>query len=388
MEKLDSNSIIYLDNAATTWPKPVVVLEAMIRFLTESGGSPGRSSHRLAQKAGVMVLETRDVLASFVNAEDPSHVIFTKNGTEAINLAIQGLLKPGDRVVTSAVEHNSVMRPLRQLEAQGKISLDIIPCDPNGQIDMGSCAALLQQSARLVVMTHASNVIGITNPIEMVGKLAHSAGAKFLVDAAQTIGVLPIDMQAMSIDLLAFPGHKSLFGPTGTGALVIGDGVKLNPIILGGTGSMSEKEIQPDFLPDALESGTLNAVGLAGLLAGLMFIQQVGQGMILKHERSLMTHLISGLKKIPGIKLFGPNNHECFTNLISFNIDGLPSSEVGMVLDETYGIMCRVGLHCAPSAHKTLGTFPDGTVRFSLGYLNSVGQIDKALEAVRLMAKR
>ncbi len=280
------------------------------------------------------------------------------------------------------------MRPLRWLEATGQLRLEVIPCHSDGVLDLDALRASLRQPADLVVAMHASNVTGVINPLSEIGALAKQAGAAFLVDAAQTAGAYPIDVEAMGIDLLAFTGHKSLFGPTGTGGLYVHERLTLSPLMQGGTGSRSEAETQPGFMPDQLESGTLNCAGLAGLRAGTAFILREGIDRIVEHDGGLTAALIEGLAAIDGVRLYGPRTPDGRISLISFNLRGMSPSEVGLRLDEAYGVMCRVGLHCAPAAHRTLGTFPEGTVRFSLSYLNTRSQIDAALEAVAQLVKR
>ncbi|MBO9371246.1 MAG: aminotransferase class V-fold PLP-dependent enzyme [Chloroflexi bacterium] len=382
--------MIYLDNAATSWPKPPQVLAAMAHFLTEVGANPGRSGHRLSVEAGRIVYAAREAVAELFHAPDPLQVVFGLNATEGLNLALRGLLRPGDHVVTSSMEHNSVMRPLRALEREG-VPVTVVPCSPEGFLDPQAVLSALRPETRLVVLNHASNVTGTLLPVAEVGRALHRMGGPLLVvDAAQSGGAVPIDMQANGIDLLAFTGHKSLYGPTGTGGLIIGDRVPLEefrPLIRGGTGSRSEREEQPDFLPDMCESGTPNAVGLAGLEAGVRWVLERGVEAIRAHEVELTRRLLDGLREIPGVTVYGPDDARLRTAVVSFNIAGMEPSEVGMRLDEEYGIMCRVGLHCAPAAHRTIGTFPAGTVRFALGAFTTREEVDAALWAVARLAR-
>ena len=382
--------MIYLDNAATSWPKPPQVLAAMARFLTEVGANPGRSGHRLSVEAGRIVYAAREAVAELFHAPDPLRVVFGMNATEGINLALRGLLRPGDHVVTSSMEHNSVMRPLRALEREG-VSVTVVPCSPEGFLDPQAVLSALRPETRLVVLNHASNVTGTLLPVAEVGRALHRMGGPLLlVDAAQSGGAVPINMQADGIDLLAFTGHKSLYGPMGTGGLIIGDRVPLEefrPLIRGGTGSRSEREEQPDFLPDMCESGTPNAVGLAGLEAGVRWVLERGVEAIRAHEVELTRRLSDGLREIPGVTVYGSQDARLRTAVVSFNIAGMEPSEVGMRLDEEYGIMCRVGLHCAPAAHRTIGTFPAGTVRFALGAFTTREEVDAALRAVARLAR-
>jgi cysteine desulfurase family protein len=326
-------------------------------------------------------------LADLFHVDDPSRIVFTKNVTEALNVAIRALLRPGDHVVTTGVEHNSVMRPLRHLESQG-VKLTIVPCSHGGMPDLNRLGSALQAPTRLVVATHASNVIGNVLPLEAIISLAHRAGVPVLVDAAQTAGAYPIDVSAMEIDLLAFTGHKSLYGPTGTGGLCFGSEIDLEPLIRGGTGSASELEVQPEFLPDRLESGTLNMVGIAGLSAGVQFILEHGVEAIQNHERDLTHRFLQGVSHLPGVTIYGPQTVEQKIGVVSFNVEGASSSDVGLILDHTFNIMCRIGLHCAPAAHSTIGTYPSGTVRFAWSYFTTSDEIDAGVDALKTIVER
>jgi cysteine desulfurase family protein len=375
--------MIYLDNAATSWPKPKEVLHAMSDFMEFSGGNPGRSGHRLSISAARVVYNARETVADLFHASDPLRVIFTANVTQALNLAMCGLLKPGDRVVTSSIEHNSVMRPLRALEKEG-IRLIVVQCGPDGCLDLEAFRAAVVNGTRLVVVTHASNVMGTILPIKEIAAIAHQAGALLLVDCAQTAGVIPLDQPELGIDLLAFTGHKGLYGPTGTGGLVIGDRVdieQLRPILRGGTGSRSEFEEQPDMLPDKYESGTANSIGIAGLGAGVRWIRTIGIEAIQAREAELKELLLSGLRNIPGIKVYGTDYPQGMTAVTSCTVAGQHVSEVGLRLDDEFGILSRVGLHCAPSAHKTIGTFPEGTIRLAPSIFTSPDDIRTVVAA-------
>jgi cysteine desulfurase family protein len=376
--------MIYLDNAATSWPKPPQVLKAMTDVLERAGGNPGRSGHRLSITAARVMYDTREDIARFFGISDPLRVIFTGNATHAINLALRGMLKPGDQVVTSSIEHNAVMRPLRSLEKQG-IRLNIVPCASDGILDAKNLEKALKSTTKLVVMTHASNVVGTLLSITEVASAVHQAGALLLVDAAQTAGAIPIDMQAMGIDLLAFTGHKELQGPSGIGGLVIVDSVdvsQIEPLIRGGTGSRSESEEQPDDLPDKFESGTANLAGIAGLGAGLKWVTDRGIDEIRDHLKKLSQTLIDGLSTIPKVKIYGTLDPERSVSIVSFTVDGMCVSEIGLRLDEEYGVLSRVGLHCAPAAHKTIGSFPEGTVRLAPGVFTTMDDIQKAIQAI------
>jgi cysteine desulfurase/selenocysteine lyase len=384
--------MIYFDNTATSWPKPPGVVEAMIHFSENVGANPGRSGHRLSVEAGRIVYEARELVAELFNVADPLRVVFGANVTEALNLALTGYLRSGDHVVTSSMEHNSAMRPLRALAAGtcgGPIELTVVPCSKEGFLEPSAIEAAIRPNTVQIVLNHGSNVCGSLLPIREAGAIARHHGCLLLVDAAQTAGAYPIDMEADNIDLLAFTGHKALGGPMGTGGLIFGDRVnlsRLTPLKRGGTGSRSEWEEQPDFLPDMCESGTANAVGLAGLAAGVRWVKEQGVQAIRQHEEGLTQQLIDGLREIPGVSVYGGLDAARQTATISFNFAGLEPSEVGLRLDDEYDIMCRVGLHCAPAAHRTLGTYPAGTVRFGLSAFNTSDQVDQALRAVQEIA--
>lgn len=382
--------MIYMDNAATSWPKPPAVTEAMTHFITHIGANPGRSGHRLSIEAARVMYDAREAIAAFFHAPDPLQVVFGHNVTEALNLALLGILRPGQHVITSSIEHNSMMRPLRYLQQQG-VELTVVPCTHSGQLQPADVEAAIRDNTVMVALNHASNVAGTLLPIAEVGHIARRHNLLFLVDTAQSAGAYPIDMNAASIDLLAFTGHKGLLGPTGTGGLIIGERVALDdflPLKRGGTGSHSEHEAQPDFLPDLAESGTPNAAGLAGLTASLNWIQDYGGVEAIRaHERALTQQLIDGLLNIPTVTVYGTHSAEQQTATVSFNIANLQPSQVGQRLDEDFGILCRVGLHCAPSAHRTLKTFPAGTLRFGLSVWHTSDEIEQALQAVRQIAQ-
>jgi len=376
--------MIYLDNAATSWPKPPRVLKAMVDVLERAGGNPGRSGHRLSIEAARVMYDAREDIARFFNSDDPARVIFTNGATHAINIVLKGLLKPSDRVVTSAMEHNAVMRPLRSLEDRGLI-LDVVPCTSDGSLDINDIAKAVDSTTRLVVINHASNVAGTILSIGGVASIAHGAGALLLVDAAQTAGVLSIDMKACGIDFLAFTGHKGLQGPPGIGGLVIGDHVdtsQIEPLVQGGTGSQSELEEQPEHLPDKFESGTPNIVGIAGLRAGINWIMDRGIETIRAQEKELTVALIDGLSDIIGTKVYGTHDPERAVAIVSFTATGKHVSEIGLRLDEDHCILTRVGLHCAPAAHKTIGTFPEGTVRLAPGVFTTRDDISTVIVAI------
>ena len=381
--------MIYLDNAATSWPKPAAVAQAISRFLETSAGNPGRSGHRLSVAAARVVYNVREALAEMFGLGDPLRLVFTSGATESINLALRGLLRPGDHVVTSSMEHNAVMRPLRALEQEG-VHLTVVPCASDGSLHPRAVESALRPGTRLVVLTHASNVSGTILPVDAVGAVTRRHAKLLLVDAAQTAGVLPVDMKAMNVDLLAFSGHKGLLGPTGTGGLAIGEAVKvadMTPLKRGGTGSRSEFEEQPDFLPDRYEAGTPNSVGLAGLAASVDYLQQQGIETIRRHEMELTGQLIEGLQAIPGVRVFGPCDPQRQVAVVSFTLVGRRVSEVALELDEEFSVLCRPGLHCTPAAHRTLGSFSEGTVRFSPGPFTTSGEVAAAVAAVARLAR-
>ncbi|NPU83950.1 MAG: aminotransferase class V-fold PLP-dependent enzyme [Syntrophaceae bacterium] len=377
----------YLDNAATSWPKPEAVYRAMDRFSREIGGSPGRSAHRRSVAAARIILEARENTARLLGVSDPMRVVFTKNATEALNLAILGLLSPGDHVVTSSIEHNSVMRPLRFLEENG-VEITAVRCSPRGELDPADVAAALRKNTKAVFLTHASNVAGAILPIAEIGRITRERGVVLGIDAAQTAGAMPLSVEEAGIDLLAFTGHKSMFGPQGTGGICIGAGLerRLHPLLRGGTGSRSEHEEQPDFLPDKFESGTPNTVGLAGLAAGTGFLLEQGLETIRRHEEILTGAFLDGIRSIPGITVYGPLAAALRIPVVALNVKDLSPAEAALALDERFGILTRPGLHCAPAAHRTLGTFPVGAVRFAFGFFNTADDVTAALEALQELA--
>ena len=401
---------MYMDNAATTFPKPPGVTEAMVNFMQNIGANPGRSKHDLSLEASSIVEGTRKKLALLFNVPDPKRIVFTLNATESLNTVIYGVLKPGDHVVITQMEHNSVIRPVRHLEENGVVTVSVAPCNKMGELDIESLKKLIRDNTALVAINHASNVCGT---IQDVAAVREAVGqVPLLLDAAQTGGALPIDVQVMGVDFLAFTGHKGLYGPQGTGGLYVREGLFIRPLKRGGTGSASDREQQPDFFPDALESGTRNNVGIAGLGAGLDFILRTGVDTIRRHEMDLLQEFIDGLIDVPGITLYGPLKPEMQMPILSVTFDralpdglnvsfggcggrSIPAAfetlhpeEAGTLLEDRYEISVRVGLHCAPLAHKALGTFPDGTVRFSLGYFNTLEEVRLAVDAIKRIAEK
>lgn len=374
--------MIYLDNAATSFPKPEEVYEAVMHHMKFSGANPGRSGHRLALEAGRGIFKTRELIADIFNIDNPMQIIFTLNATDSINLAIKGILKKGDHVVTSSMEHNAVLRPIIALENKG-IENTIVKCKSDGSLSPDDIKNAIKSNTKMVVLTHASNVTGTIMPIEEVGNITREAGILFLVDASQTAGIYDIDVKKMNIDLLALPGHKGLMGPQGTGILYIREGIDVMHLKEGGTGSKSEELIQPEMLPDRYESGTANAPGIVGLGAGIEFILKEGIEKIRNHEKELTKYFLEELKKIEMVKIYGPQDADKQSAVISINIGDEDSSEIAFILDKAFNIAIRSGLHCAPMAHRTVGSFEQGTVRFSIGYFNTKEDIDKSIEAIK-----
>ncbi len=375
---------VYLDNAATTYPKPESAYVAMESFSREVGGSPGRSGHRLSLKAGREALEA---VAGLLGVKDSSRVVFTKNATEALNLVILGVLVNGGHAVITSLEHNSVWRPLVALSNQEKASYSIVRCDPEGSLEPSHLREALRPDTRLIICTHVSNVLGTLLPLDEIAQIAGERHIPFLVDAAQTAGRYPLHPESLGISYLAFTGHKELFGPQGTGGLYLAPGWEIEPLTYGGTGSRSESPVQPDFLPDRYESGTLNAMGLAGLRAGVQFVLDTSVEEIRRHEEHLTDHLLDGLFGLTGVTVFGPREWERRVGIVSFNLQGFDSSEVASRLDVAYGICVRSGLHCSPLAHRTAGTLEKGTVRVGFSYMNTVDDVDYLLESLAEIAK-
>ncbi|WP_352418378.1 aminotransferase class V-fold PLP-dependent enzyme [Proteiniborus sp.] len=377
--------LIYLDNAATSFPKPEIVYEAIMESMREYGANPGRSGHKLALKAGRAIYETRELLSKFFNIEDPMRIIFTSNATDGLNLVIKGLLKSGDHVITTSMEHNSVLRPLKALDNIG-VETTVIQCDEIGCIDIKDIEDNIKNNTKLIVTTHASNVTGTIFPIKQIGEIAKKHDIIYMVDAAQTAGIYNIDVIDMNIDILAFPGHKSLLGPQGTGGVYIKKGVEITQMKEGGTGSKSDSLIQPDIYPDKFESGTPNMPGIVGLGAGIKYIIDKGIDNIRDHENKLAKVFIDGLREIKDVKIYGPCDIEKQAPVISINIGEEDSSEVSYILDQVFNIAVRPGLHCAPLAHRTIGCYEQGCIRFSVGPFNTINDIKAAIEAVQTIS--
>lgn len=376
-----------MDNAATSYPKPETVYRAVDHFLRNMGGNPGRGSNQESLKAGSIVLDARDALADLFTIVDSSQIAFTLNITEALNISLRGLLKSGDHVISTSMEHNSLARPLHQLEKEG-IEWSQVRCASDGSLDPEDIRKAIKANTKVISVLHASNLTGTILPIAEIGKIANDNGIIFILDSAQSAGVLPINVEQDNIDILTFTGHKSLFGPQGTGGLYIKAGIDLQPWKLGGTGSYSESLEHPDFMPDLLESGTLNTPGIAGLLAGVEFIQETGLENIRKHEMKMTEMLTNGLSSIAGLEIYGPKNLKEKTAVLAMNIKGVDCGELSMALDYEYKIITRSGLHCAPLAHQTIGTYERGACRFSPGYFTSEEEIEKVIKAIYEISKR
>jgi cysteine desulfurase family protein len=377
----------YLDNASTTFPKPHRVVEALRDWLETGAGSPGRGSHAFARKSGDAVNGVRRRLARFFGLRDENRLIFCFSATDALNMALKGFLDEGDHVLVSSMEHNSVLRPLRGMEQGGRISLEVVPCDSQGRLDPDDIIRRFNKRTRLVVVSHASNVAGTVQPIKAIGRTVRERGAFLLVDAAQSAGILPIDVGSLDVDMVAFAGHKALYGLQGTGGLIVGDRIRsLRPWREGGTGFNSLSETQPRAWPEAFESGTPNVPGILALGAGLVFIEEEGIDAIQRVEMKQCAELWEALAGFDNIELYGPPPGEDRVAVLSLNIKGWEPDDVGNILNHNYGIQVRTGLHCAPLAHRTLGTHPLGTVRLSPGYFSTPEDIQQAVNAIKTLA--
>ncbi|MEX2426371.1 MAG: aminotransferase class V-fold PLP-dependent enzyme [Thermomicrobiaceae bacterium] len=380
--------MIYLDNAATSWPKPEQVYETLGSFLKHSGANPGRSSHRMATSAAGTIDRTRNRIAALFNAQAAERVIFTANATDALNLAIKGVLNASDHAISTVMEHNSVRRPLRALEERGVVTTRV-SASPEGVVSVDNVREALRPNTQLIAITHASNVNGALQPIADIAEIAREHGAFLLVDAAQTAGTIPIDMAELGVDLLAIPGHKALMGPPGTGALMLGDRIDLDDLSTireGGTGGNSEEDVQPRELPARYEAGTQNTVGIAALGAALNFLSDAGFEEAGKHELEMTWRLIEGLSGQTGVTILNPAEPSAHVSVVSIIVDSWEPSEFGTTLDSAFEIACRTGLHCAPEACQALGAFPGGTVRLSPGYWTTPDEIDQTISAIRELA--
>ncbi len=378
--------MIYLDNAATSFPKPEIVYSEMDKCLRTYCSNPGRGSHAMSVQSAMAVTSAREHIAKLLNIKNFLNICFTKNATEALNLAICGCLSRGDHVITTCMEHNSVLRPLKTLEKYNEIKLTIIRGDKLGRIDPAQIRKSINKKTRLIVCTLSSNVNGIIMPVKEIGEIARENGILYLIDASQGLGCIKIDLGIQFASMVAFPGHKGLLGPQGTGGLYVASGIKLKPLMSGGTGSKSGILYQPDIMPDIYESGTLNTPGIAGLGAGVKFIEEIGEDVIKSKKNLLIKRLRSGIEQNRLIRIYSPENAAENSGIVAFNVKDIDSSEICEALNKDYEIACRAGLHCAPLAHNHFKTQNSGIVRMSVGYFNSINEIDKAVIAVNKIA--
>jgi len=374
--------MIYLDNAATSFPKPERVYIEMTRCMRHYCANPGRGGHAMSMESGRAVTKAREKICSFFNIKDPMQLCFTKNATEALNIAIKGSLVPGAHIITTCMEHNSVMRPLKTLERDIGIKSTIIDGNEFGEIDPDQIKKSINKNTAMIICTLSSNVNGIIMPVRDIGRIAREAGITFLLDASQGAGSLSVNVEDFNVDLLAFPGHKGLMGPQGTGAIYVREGLKLKCLYEGGTGSNSESMYQPDFMPDLFESGTLNTPGIVGLCQGIDFINEKGIENICNYKHMLTLRLLEGIKEIKGARLYSKLEKSCNSGIAAVNLEGFDSTEVSFMLDREYKTATRAGIHCAPSAHRKLGTSETGIVRFSPGYFNTTDEIDFVIRAL------
>lgn len=386
MNRASGKPVIYLDHAATSWPKPNSVLEAMRHSMLEEAANPGRGGHRMAIAAGRVLMRTRMELARLFGISNPSDIAFMPNTTAALNQAIKGLLRPGDHVIATMIEHNSVRRPLEYMRQEHGVQIDYVQVGETGKIDLLQLKSLCRANTRLIVCNHSSNLLGNVLPLTDIAEIARSRGAFFLVDAAQSAGVMDIDVGASGIDMLAFPGHKGLLGPQGTGGLYIHPTVDLVPLIHGGTGSQSEEANQPSVRPDRYESGTPNTVGIAGLGAGVRYVRSEGPAAIGRREWELTQSLMEQLSSVEGLRLLGPQLGEPRTGIVSFTLKGMDSAEIAFRLDRDYGIAVRAGYHCTPLAHHSANTSISGAVRSSFGCTTTRDDIEALIIAMRDIA--
>ena len=428
MDSANPGKRVYLDNAATSYPKPPEVWESMERYMRGTGASPGRGGYRNSLDAGRVVFEAREAVAQLFHASRAERVVFTPNVTYSLNFAIHGLLRQGDHVVTTSMEHNSVMRPLRFAQSRSGVGVTVVQCDAQGRLDPEDLRRALRPDTKMIVMTHASNVAGTLMPVAEVAGIAREFGVFMVVDAAQSAGAVHIDLGEMPVDVLAFTGHKGLYGPPGTGGMVLSAraATEIAPLVQGGTGSRSDEEFQPGLMPDKFEPGTPNTVGIAGLGAGIRFVLQHGESQIGAHELQLAGEFARLARETPGVRLLGPWDRECDTGVdtgvragvsagvsatanttasatanttasaarntaaadrvatvsVGFTSERADASRAAFLLDSEFGVMVRSGLHCAPLAHKTIGTFPAGTLRFSFGWFNTIEDARYAASAL------
>ena len=379
---------LYFDSAATSFPKPESVIEAVTDYMKNYGTNVNRGGYQSAYSTASVVYDTREKLCRLFEFSPCENVVFTQNITYALNMILKGYLKRGDHVLVSAMEHNAVMRPLVQLQKQG-VSFSRIPCTKQGDLIVEEVETLNKSHTKAIILTSASNVCGTRMPLKKIGELCEKYGLTFIVDSAQEAGVFPISMKEMKIDILAFTGHKGLLAPQGIGGFLISDKIakEVEPLITGGTGSASDSEETPEILPDKFEAGTLNLPAIFGLNASLQYLNHVGIEEIQKKELKLTKQFLDGIKQIDGIRVIGHEGLDNRVPVVSLQCDGMDEAELAFLLDSEYGIMTRVGMHCAPNAHKTLGSFPRGTIRFSFGYENTKEEVEQVLEVIRKIKK-
>ena len=373
---------IYLDNAATSFPKPKEVADAVYDFMINNGTSSGRGSYKKAMQSDYIVYECRKLIGNLFNFDDPKKVVFTSNVTDSLNIAIRGILKENDHVITSSLEHNAVWRCLKTLEKDINIKIDTVECSKDGITNPEDIKKYIRKDTALIVFTQASNVLGTIQPIKEIGKIARENKIVFLVDAAQSAGAMKIDIKEDNIDILAFTGHKSLLGPMGTGGLIINTDIDIKPLKAGGTGGDSAYDYQPDYYPNHLETGTSNVSGIAGLRAAIKFLNREGIDNIHNKEKELTKYALQRLETVKDIEVYGPKDYEKILSVISFNINNNRPEDISTILDQKYNIMLRAGLHCAPTAHSVINTKDRGSLRIGIGYFNTKDDIDKLVEAL------
>lgn len=380
--------MIYFDNAATSYPKPDVVHKEMLKCMEEYCANPGRGGHKLSLQAGKAIVEAREIISNFFGIKNSMRLAFTKNATEALNIAINGVLKKGDHVITTCMEHNSVIRPLKHLQRTLGIEITIVEGNQYGEIDIDDIRKSIKKNTALLVSTFSSNVNGIVMPIKGMGDLAKEKEIFFLVDGSQGAGIFDIDVEVMNIDLFAFPGHKGLLGPQGTGGLFVREGIKINPLIVGGTGTHSESEFQPEIFPDVLESGTANTPGIVGLKAGVEYLRNIGIDKIKKHKHNLTKKFIEEVEHIEEIQIYSKKTINNNSGIVALNLKDVDSTELSYVLDKVYDVATRAGLHCSPLAHKALGTQRTGIVRYSFGQFNTIKEVDQGVKILKEIVKK
>lgn len=379
--------VYYFDNAASSWPKPKQVAEAMAKCVLEFGANPGRGSHQMAVQASRILFEARKNLSRLFGVQNPNDICFAHNATEALNLAIKGFLKENDHVISTGIEHNSVRRPLEYLKRTRNISVTYLKADTKGNIDLSELRNEIRSNTSLVVCSYSSNLLGTILPVAEIAAVCKEHGVRFLVDAAQAAGILPIDVETSGVDLLAFPGHKGLLGPQGTGGLYIAPDINLEPLLHGGTGSQSELIEQPQVRPDRYESGTQNTPGIAGLNEGVKFVLEQGVEKIHEKEWTLTQQLMEGLLEVNGLELFGPDLGENKTGIVAFRLNGMDAAETAFILDQSFQIAVRSGFHCSPLAHETAGTYETGAVRASVGFFTTKEEVEHFIYAVKEIRK-